>query len=377
MPAAAGGNGSASGDRRESETTHVLVIDDSAVAREVLRFLFSEEPGMSVTVAADPLVAMAQMRTRRPDVIVLDLEMPRMDGLTFLRKVMEEDPVPVVVCSGLAAAGMRGALRAVEEGAVAVVAKPKLGPRDFLHDSRVMLVDTVRGAAQARVHRRPTAASAARAEAGATTGPAGGGDDRVVAIGVSTGGPEALRAILEAMPPSCPGIVIVQHMPEGFTRALAERLDQLCAVEVKEACSGDVVRPGRALLAPGDRHVVLARRDPEYVLEVRDGPLVSRHRPSVDVLFGSVAKVAGGDAVGVLLTGMGDDGAEGLLEMKRAGATTFAQDEATCVVFGMPREAILRGAVDAVFPLGDIPAAILRGARRGTSRDRPAWRHRS
>jgi two-component system chemotaxis response regulator CheB len=203
------------------------------------------------------------------------------------------------------------------------------------------------------------------------TGPAEArGDDRVVAIGASTGGPEALRAILEAMPASCPGIVIVQHMPEGFTRAFAERLDQLCPVEVKEARSGDVVRPGRALLAPGDRHVVLVRRDRDYVLEVRDGPLVSRHRPSVDVLFGSVARVVGGDSVGALLTGMGDDGAEGLLQMKRAGATTFAQDEATSVVFGMPREAILRGAVDAVLPLPDIAAAILRDTRSRAGRDR-------
>ena len=363
-PAPSRVGGGASGGVRG--TTHVLVIDDSAVAREVLRRLFSEEAEMTVTVAADPLVAMARMRARRPDVIVLDLEMPRMDGLTFLHKLMEEDPVPVVVCSGLAAAGMRGAVRAIEEGAVAVVAKPKLGPGGFLHDSRVMLVDAVRGAAQARVRRRRPASSASGrpAAAGAPGAGVAGGDDRVVAIGASTGGPETLRAILEAMPSSCPGIVIVQHMPEGFTRAFAERLDQICRIEVKEAGDGDTVRPGRALLAPGNRHVVLARPGGGYVVEVRPGPLVSRHRPSVDVLFRSVARAAGARAVGVLLTGMGDDGADGLLAMKRAGAVTIAQDEATSVVFGMPREAAARGAADEVLPVEAIAPAILRLRRR-------------
>jgi two-component system chemotaxis response regulator CheB len=225
-----------------------------------------------------------------------------------------------------------------------------------------MLVDAVRGAAQARVRRHrpafsapgPTAAAVARGTSAAS------GDDRVVAIGASTGGPETLRTILEAMPPSCPGIVIVQHMPEGFTRAFAERLDQLCRIEVKEARDGDGVCPGRALVAPGDRHVVLARPDRGYVVQVRPGPLVSRHRPSVDVLFRSVARAAGADAVGVVLTGMGDDGADGLLAMKRAGAATIAQDEATSVVFGMPREAVVRGAADEVLPVEAIARAILR-----------------
>jgi len=344
---------------------HVLVVDDSAVVREILSGLFSQEPDMTVTVAADPLIAMMKMRSSRPDVIVLDLEMPRMDGLTFLRKLMDEDPIPVVVCSGLAGGGMRGSLRAIEEGALAVVAKPKVGLKDFLRDSRLMLVDTVRGAAQARLRRRSPPRRAddarpltlARRERPRAAAAAAVAD--VVAIGASTGGPEALRTVLEPMPATCPGIVMVQHMPEGFTRAFAERLDQLCSIEVKEAADGDAVRSGRALLAPGDRHLALVRQGAGYAVEVRHGALVSRHRPSVDVLFRSVAQVAGARAVGVLMTGMGDDGAEGLLEMRRAGAATIAQDEATSVVFGMPREAIACGAAMDVLPLPAIAPAIL------------------
>jgi two-component system chemotaxis response regulator CheB len=344
---------------------NVLVVDDSAVVRQAMTAVLSAEPDMTVTVAANPLIAMTKMEKVRPDVILLDLEMPRMDGLTFLGKIMAEDPVPVVICSSFAGRGTEAALRAMDEGAVAVVPKPSLGVRDFLHESALMMIDTIRGAAQARlrprgfVHpvaprlsadavvlpRRPTATLTA---------------EKVVAIGASTGGTEALRALLVAMPKDAPGIVIVQHMPEVFTRAFAQRLDQICTIEVKEAESGDRVLPGRALIAPGNRHTLVAREGPHYVTEVKDGPLVSRHRPSVDVLFRSTAQVAGPNAVGVILTGMGDDGAEGLLELKRAGAATVAQDEATCVVFGMPREAIARNAVDDVLPLPEIPRAILR-----------------
>lgn len=347
----------------------VLVVDDSAVVREIMVSLLSLEQGMTVFTASDPLIAMEKMRGRRPNVILLDLEMPRMDGLSFLRKVMADDPIPVVVCSGLAGQGTEAALRALEEGAVEVLAKPKLGVRDFLHESAVMLIDTVRGAAKARLRARgPTPSPPPRTEtADALLPPPKRSaltvtSDKVVAIGASTGGTEALRIVLEAMPLNAPGLVVVQHMPEGFTAAFAQRLNQTCQIEVKEAAHGDWVREGRALVAPGNRHTVLVRSGAHYTVEVTDGPLVSRHRPSVDVLFRSVAQAAGPNAVGVILTGMGNDGATGLLEMKQAGAATIAQDEATCVVFGMPKEAIVRGAVDAVTPLAQIPALALKKA---------------
>jgi two-component system chemotaxis response regulator CheB len=347
----------------------VLVVDDSAVVREVMSALLSLDSGMTVVTASDPLIAMEKMKGARPDVIFLDLEMPRMDGLTFLRKIMLEDPIPVVVCSGLAGQGTEAALRALEEGAVEVVAKPKLGVRDFLHESAVMLIETVRGAAQARLRvRGPSSGfSSRRATADATLPPKKSAltftSDKVVAVGASTGGTEALRVVLEAMPPDAPGLVVVQHMPEGFTAAFAQRLNQTCPIEVKEAARGDRVREGRALIAPGNRHIVLVRSGAHYTVDVTDGPLVSRHRPSVDVLFRSVAQAVGPNAIGVILTGMGNDGATGMLEMKQAGAATIAQDEATSVVFGMPKEAILRGAVDEVAPLSQIPALVLKMTR--------------
>jgi two-component system chemotaxis response regulator CheB len=347
----------------------VLVVDDSAVVRQMLPAILARDPGMRVVAAADPLIAIEKMKLRRPHVIVLDLEMPRMDGLTFLRKIMAEDPIPVVVCSALAQEGTDTALRALEEGAVEIVTKPVLGVRDFFEESALMLIDVVRAAAAAKVGKRhppnrlaeprhsadvilPRAAPAMRA----TT-------DKVVAIGASTGGTEALQQILEAMPEGGPAIVIVQHMPEVFTRAYAERLDTLCRIEVKEAADGDRVLEGRALIAPGNRHTLLRRSGAQYLVEVRDGPLVSRHRPSVDVLFRSTALCAGPNAVGVILTGMGSDGAEGLLEMRQAGAVTLAQDEASCVVFGMPKEAIARGAAAEVVGLSRMPEVILRKVR--------------
>jgi two-component system chemotaxis response regulator CheB len=339
----------------------VLVVDDSAVVRQAAMAILSQDPGLVVTVAADPYIALDKMGRSRPDVILLDIEMPRMDGLTFLRKIMTEDPIPVVVCSGLAARGTATAIRALEEGAVEVLAKPQLGVRDFLHDSAETLIEIVREAAEARVRRRGLAAPvvAPLHRSPRRHGPA----TDVVAIGASTGGTEALRTILTAMPEDAPGIVIVQHMPERFTAAFAQRLDQLCRIEVKEAAAGDRVQQGRALIAPGNRHLALRRHGPHYEVELSDGPRVSRHRPSVDVLFRSVAQTAGAHAMGVLLTGMGDDGATGLLEMKRAGAATVAQDERTSVVFGMPKEAIERGAADQVLPLPSVAAAILSATR--------------
>jgi two-component system chemotaxis response regulator CheB len=352
----------------------VLVVDDSAVVRQVMAAILSPARGMAATVASDPLIAMDKMRRIRPDVILLDLEMPRMDGLTFLRKIMAEDPIPVVVCSGLTGPATEAGLRALEEGAVEVVTKPRLNVKAFLEESASALVDAVRAAAQARVRpRRPAPRS---------TSPPPGRDaftpaaerpalrlttDKVVAIGASTGGTEALRELLQALPPDAPGVVIVQHMPEAFTRAFADRLARTCWVEVKEAADGDRVLEGRALIAPGNRHLRLLRSGSHYALEVADGPLVCRHRPSVDVLFRSVARAAGPNAVGVILTGMGSDGAQGLLEMRRAGAATIAQDEATSVVFGMPKEAIAAGAVDEVLPLPRIATAMLERAARGAS----------
>jgi two-component system chemotaxis response regulator CheB len=351
------------------ERLDVLVVDDSAVVRQVMTAIL-ERVGFRVAVAADPLIAMQKMAHVRPSVILLDLEMPRMDGLSFLRRIMTEDPIPVVVCSGLAGAGTHAALQAMEEGAVAVVGKPRLGIREFLNDSAIALEEALRGAAAARLGRRtrarmaPDQGSQARDLPPRLPGPRLRlTTDRVLALGASTGGTEALRSILESMPPDCPGIVIVQHMPEVFTKAFADRLNQTCRVEVKEAAQGDRVAEGRALVAPGNRHTTVIRDGAHYVVAVEDGPLVTRHRPSVDVLFRSVADAAGPNAVGVILTGMGSDGAEGLLAMKRAGAATIAQDEASCVVFGMPKEAITRGAVDDVMPLSRIPAFLLSRAR--------------
>jgi two-component system chemotaxis response regulator CheB len=320
-------------------------------------------------VAADPLIAMDKMKKFRPDVILLDLEMPRMDGLTFLQKIMAKNPVPVVVCSGLTGPRTDAAIRALEMGAVDIITKPQIGLRGFLEESAVLLEDTVRAAATARMRKAVTPSSSATKYnsadvvipySGATAGPHL--REKIVAIGASTGGTEALLHVLEQMPENCPGIVAVQHMPEGFTAAYARRLNGICRIEVREAADGDKVAAGRAYIAPGNRHTLVRRIGTGYFLEVREGPLVSRHRPSVNVLFRSVAQAAGSSAVGILMTGMGDDGADGLLEMKQAEAFTVAQDEASCVVFGMPREAILRGAVDEVLSLVKIPGAILQNS---------------
>ncbi|HYO56148.1 chemotaxis response regulator protein-glutamate methylesterase [Archangium sp.] len=349
----------------------VLVVDDSAVVRQGVLLLLEYVPGMAVEVASDPLIARQKMKSHRPDVILLDLEMPRMDGLTFLRELMrEEEPVPVVVCSGLAGPGSETAVRALQEGALEIIAKPQLGVGDFLRESRARLVEALRNAARAR-SRLARRGSPVRGEVARPERPERPASslltvttDKVVAVGASTGGTEALRQFLEPMPPDCPGIVIVQHMPEQFTSAFAKRLHQLCRIEVKEAASGDRVQQGRALIAPGNRHLRVQRSGGHYQVALLDGGRVSGHKPSVNVLFQSMARAAGENGVGVLLTGMGEDGADGLLAMKQAGAATLAQDEASCVVFGMPRAAIERGAVDEVLPLTAIGEAVLRRARR-------------
>ena len=347
----------------------VLIVDDSAVVRQTLSEVLSGDPDIEVIgTAADPFVAAERMREQVPDVITLDIEMPRMDGLTFLQKIMSQHPIPVVICSTLAEEGAQSTLKALEFGAVEIIAKPRLGTRQFLEESRIILCQAVKAAAAAHLRvSTPSRTVEPKLTADAVLSRARGAmletTEKVVVIGASTGGTEALRSLLEVLPPDAPGIVIVQHMPEVFTRAFANRLDSLCQISVKEAESNDTVLRGRALVAPGNHHALLKRSGARYYVDIKDGPLVSRHRPSVDVLFRSAARYAGRNAVAVIMTGMGDDGARGMLEMKEAGATTIAQDEATSVVFGMPNEAIKRGAVDKILPLHAIAESILTHAR--------------
>ncbi|MFN7919768.1 MAG: chemotaxis response regulator protein-glutamate methylesterase [Bryobacteraceae bacterium] len=335
----------------------VLIVDDSALVRGVLAEVFAADGGIEVVGAApNPVAAMQMIATRRPDVLTLDIEMPQMDGLTFLSRLMRTSPLPVVMLSSLTESGCEATLRALELGAVDYAAKPKLDVRAGTIEKAAEIVAKVKAAARARP-RQPGMASHRSGEP-----PPGDVDTgRVVAIGASTGGTEALRAVLSALPAGSPGIVIVQHMPAHFTRPFAERLDQASRIRVAEASDGDRLEPGRALVAPGGRHMELVRTGNGcYRVLLTDSDAVSLHKPSVDVLFRSCARAAGGKAVGVILTGMGSDGARGLLEMSRAGARTIAQDEATSVVFGMPREAIALGAVDHVVPLERAAEAILR-----------------
>jgi two-component system chemotaxis response regulator CheB len=338
-------------------------VDDSAVVRQALSELLASDPRPEIMgTAADPLVAAERIRDEVPDVIVLDIEMPRMDGITFLQKLMMQRPIPVVICSSLADRGSETTLRALELGAVDIVTKPKLGTEEFLRESRETICQVVAAASCARPRRIRPVEKALSADAVLARGSAASmarTTEKVVLIGASTGGTEALRVVLEALPADSPGMVIVQHMPEKFTTAFAQRLNNLCAISVKEAQNGDSVLRGHALLAPGNHHLLLKRSGARYFVEVRDGPLVCRHRPSVDVMFRSGARYAGRNAVAVLMTGMGNDGAQGLLELKQAGAATIAQDEATCVVFGMPNEAIKLGAAVRVLPLPAIAGAIL------------------
>jgi two-component system, chemotaxis family, protein-glutamate methylesterase/glutaminase len=343
----------------------VLIVDDSAVVRNTLSQVLSSDPEIEVVgTAGDPFVAADRIAEQVPDVITLDIEMPRMDGLTFLKKIMAQHPIPVVICSSLAEKGAQSTLKALEYGAVEIVTKPRLGTKQFLEESRTALCDAVKAAACAKLRKlQPIHTVEPKLTADAILSPGTRAmaetTEKVVVIGASTGGTEALKTVLEALPADTPGIVIVQHMPELFTRAFANRLDGLCNITVKEAESNDTIIRGRALIAPGNHHLLLKRSGARYFVEVKDGPLVCRHRPSVDVLFRSAARYAGRNAVGVILTGMGDDGARGMLEMKQAGATTIAQDEASCVVFGMPKEAIKLGGADRVLPLASVAGAIL------------------
>ncbi|WP_320197578.1 protein-glutamate methylesterase/protein-glutamine glutaminase [Agrobacterium sp. rho-13.3] len=357
--------------------TRVLIVDDSASVRQTLTAVLQSDPAIEVIgVASDPFMAAKKIQEEMPDVITLDVEMPRMDGITFLRKIMSQHPIPVVMCSSLTEAGSETLLQALEAGAVDIILKPRIGAADHLADSALRICEVVKSAAHARVKGiRPGARSAsasgpqARLTADAVLPPPSGKamartTEMVVCVGASTGGTEALREMLEKLPANSPGIVIVQHMPEKFTAAFARRLNTLCEVEIKEAEDGDPVLRGHVLIAPGDKHTLLERQGARYQVSVRTGPLVSRHRPSVDVLFRSAARSAGSNAMGVIMTGMGDDGARGMLEMHQAGAFTVAQDEASSIVFGMPKEAIAHGGVDKVLSLDHIAREILAEDRR-------------
>ncbi len=347
----------------------VMVVDDSATVRKVLGDLLRAAAGIELlATAADPLFALEKMRKHWPDVVVLDIEMPRMDGLTFLRQLMAMRPTPVVICSSLTESGARLTMEALAAGAVDVICKPRVDVSRSLVQLGGELVQAVRAAARANVRRTSLHAATRLPEAAPTLAPAHLGvhhrmTDQVVAIGTSTGGTQALEFILRGLPKTLPGILIVQHMPEKFTAAFAERLDKLCALNVREAVHGERVLPGDALIAPGRRHMALRRSGAQYFVDVTLGPPVNRHCPSVDVLFRSVAKAAGCNALGIILTGMGDDGARGLLEMRQAQAETIAEHESTCIVHGMPKEAVRLGAAQAALPLPAVPQAILRFAR--------------
>jgi two-component system, chemotaxis family, protein-glutamate methylesterase/glutaminase len=336
----------------------VLIVDDSAVVRKIFSDQLSRDREINVVGAApDPFVARDFIVKFKPDVITLDLEMPRMDGLTFLRKVMRYHPVPVIIVSSLTPKGGEMAMEALSSGAVDVMCKP--GAAYTVGDMAIDLIEKVKDASRVRVSTmaapQMTRGAMPQTSLRKTT-------NKVIAIGASTGGTVALEAILKTLPPNSPGIIITQHMPEMFTKSFAERLDSICDIDIKEAEEGDSIMSGRALIAPGNKHMLMRRSGVRYYVDVKDGPLVNRHRPSVDVMFRSVSKVAGRNAVGVILTGMGADGAKGLMEMKESGAKTIAQNEESCVVFGMPKVAIEIGASDIVLPLEEIPDCILRFA---------------
>lgn len=348
----------------------VLIVDDSAVVRQTLTQIISSDPLLEVMgTASDPFFAAKKIAEDIPDVITLDVEMPRMDGLTFLKKVMTQHPIPVVIISSLTDIGTETGLKALEFGAVEIITKPQMNTKTFIEESKIRICDAIKAAASAKIKRHKVA-EPIRVE------PKHSADvvipqvttnqsmikttELVVAVGASTGGTEALTTFLQALPVDCPGVIIVQHMPEKFTQSFANRLNEICKITVKEAKDGDTVLRGQALIAPGNFHMLLKRSGAKYYVEVKEGPLVNRHRPSVDVLFRSTARYAGSNAIGVIMTGMGDDGARGLLEMKQAGAKTVAQDEKSCIVFGMPKEAIKLGAADKILPLDSIASFVLK-----------------
>jgi len=345
----------------------VLLVDDSASVRQTLTKILDDSDDIEVMgVAGDPFAAADKIADSVPDVIILDIEMPRMDGLTFLLQIMTQHPIPTIICSSLAVEGSDSIMKAFSYGAVDVITKPRLGTKRFLEESSILLQDAVRAASVARLSRlrnletlhpspkldADVVLPAARRRILTET------TEKIVLVGASTGGTEALRVFLEALPEDAPGLAIVQHMPENFTRSFAQRLNSLCRIGVKEAADGDAILRGQALIAPGNLHTLVRRSGANYHVEIQDGPLVTRHRPSADVLFRSGAVNAGKNAIGVIMTGMGDDGAKGMKELKDAGALTIAQDEESCVVFGMPKEAIKLGAIDHVLSLEKIAGIV-------------------
>ncbi|MDF2784274.1 MAG: chemotaxis protein [Pantoea eucrina] len=333
----------------------VMCVDDSALMRQLMTEIINSHPDMEmVATAPDPLVARDLIKQYNPQVLTLDVEMPRMDGLDFLEKLMRLRPMPVVMVSSLTGKGSEVTLRALELGAVDFVTKPQLGIREGMLAYSQMIADKIRGAARAKLHTRIVSPAPVTLKAGPLLS-----SEKLIAIGSSTGGTEAIRHVLQPLPATSPALLITQHMPPGFTRSFAERLNKLCQITVKEAEDGERILPGHAYIAPGAMHMELGRSGANYVVKLNDGPPVNRHKPSVDVLFRSVAVNAGRNAVGVILTGMGNDGAAGMLEMHRAGAWTIAQDEASCVVFGMPREAIAMGGASEVVDLGHISQHML------------------
>jgi len=353
----------------------VLVVDDSAVVRQKLSDIINSDRVLEVMgTASDPYIAAKKIKREVPDVITLDVEMPRMDGITFLKKIMAQHPMPVVIISSLTEKGTRTAIKALEYGAVEIITKAKMDTTKFFEESKIRICDAIKAAAVSKLKRRSIPQPDIHVE------PKHSADvviphttrrsmvettEIVVGIGASTGGTEAIAKLLEGLPHDSPGIVIVQHMPEQFTKSFAERLNDTCKVTVKEAVNGDSVIRGNVLIAPGNYHTILKRSGARYYVEVKQGPMVNRHRPSVDVLFRSIARYAGRNAIGVIMTGMGDDGARGLLEMKEAGAHTIAQDETTSVVFGMPKEAIDMKAVDQILPLQNISSHLVSKMRTG------------
>jgi two-component system chemotaxis response regulator CheB len=347
--------------------TKVLIVDDSALIRSLMTEIINSQPDMQVVAAApDPLIARELIKQHNPDVLTLDVEMPKMDGLEFLEKLMRLRPMPVVMVSSLTEKGSEVTMRALELGAIDFVTKPKLSIADGMREYTDMITDKIRIAAKARIQTRSAAHN--KSVVLPSLGNRLLSSEKLIIVGASTGGTEAIKSFLMEMPSDCPGILITQHMPAGFTKSFANRLDGLCKISVKEAEGGERILPGHAYIAPGDAHLLLARSGANYMTELSDAPPVNRHKPSVDVLFDSAALHAGKNAIGVILTGMGKDGAAGMLRMREAGAYNFSQDEASCVVFGMPKEAIARGGVHEVLSLDDLPARVMNYLALDTSR---------